>query len=96
MKILLEIEKIGVISKDPNNWVVGDNIKKDKEGIEYVPNPRYFGSLKGALEEIRQVYIDSHLLKSHKTCKELSVFLDKIDKANKSFSKLLNKITKGD
>ena len=88
MKVLLELEGVGTIHHIPDNYVVSDGVRVGKRGDEAYIRPRYFGNLKGALEELRDMFIGKQLLKSHR-CKELGAFLAKIEKANKEYSKFL-------
>jgi hypothetical protein len=91
MKVILELEGVGYVAVHSHGWTVFDKwieVKKDGvvTGDKTPSNSKHFGTLRGAIEELREVFQAKKIMKGE-PAKSLKELMERIDKANEEWKK---------
>ena len=86
MKVIFFMEGLGGIGVIPYNYVFFDKIEIEKDGKKHFTHKRYFTSLEGVLEELREIHLAKGLMKGN-PAKDLKELISKVDKVNSDWLK---------
>ncbi len=83
------VSEIGCIAVTAHAFVVYREKKIMEGGLEMLIQPRYFGTIAGAIEELRETFQVKELLKGQ-VSRDLRELINKVDAANKKWDSFYN------